>query len=76
MCWTCPILYCRIFGVKYLRRPLLGVMSDCVLEGVRGVEATWDREGGGVLARLGAEGEWEPGVGGGWRHVSTRAWVQ
>ena len=31
---------------------------------------------GGVLARLGAEGEWEPGVGGGWRHVSTRAWVQ
>ena len=53
--------------------------------GVRAVSAgdsghMWgvvDSQGvGGVLARRGPGGEWEPGVGGGWRHVCARAWTQ
>ena len=60
-------------------------MSDCVLEGVRGVEATWDREGGGVLARLASVGVWLVSVGAWlvcsslptevWPAMTARLWV-
>ena len=62
-----------------------GTSWSVLSSGVRAVSAgdsghMWgvvDSQGvGGVLARRGPGGDWEPGVGGGWRHVCARAWTQ
>ena len=61
-----------------------GTSWSVLSSGVRAVSAgdsghIWgvvDSQGvGGVLARRGV-GDWEPGVGGGWRHLCARAWTQ
>ena len=40
--------------------------------GVQGVVA---RRGGVTPSNPGGE-EWEVGIGGGWKHISTRAWIK